>query len=670
MSLIQRNAVPLFILLAVVAVGLGALFARSPFAFGEEPAGCDTPGVGISINTTDSNGVPVNVVNHGDVITYGVNLSVPELPAGKTACNFSGGSLTITLPNGETTGVAGTSETPAIPGAQVGAVFESATVQYTVNQGDATNKELSARADYSGGQSHSVPEGEAQPEAAASQSNIIRIRPPALSISKTTTTDEVFQGNEAVFQIIVSNDGGYELSNVQVTDEEAPACDRSFDTLAVGQFETIDCGVRPVDTFDNIAVVTANVDGGVPDDESTLMAQSDPVRVIVRSAAIALTILPLEKSIRVGTPHELEITVIGSEESDLTDINVTVTDFPECDGASDSLARGSNYVYNCTVEDLPTGTTVFRGQATAEVTGLAAISANTQAEVLVVDPALIIEITPVEPTIREGTSATFNVKVGNFGDSALTNVSVTSAAVPGCDNSNFPDPLLPEDDPENYQEYQCTSDALFEDLAGVATVSGTALDGADVEASSETQVTILRPSTSVGLEELSTQVLRLVVQTLKVTETNDGDSALTDICVELDTTGSILPLAAMAMMEGEGMMEEGEAMEGEAMEEDAMMMESSLCAGSDHELIILTKDSIEFVGGDIGDDGIMDVGETWEWRVVTVGVAGNFVPLSEDAVSMNFVAVGHGLDTLGGDVTYPGDAEELAEIEIPIVVGP
>lgn len=668
MSLIQRNAVPLFILLAVVAVGLGALFARSPFAFGEEPAGCDTPGVGISINTTDSNGVPVNVVNHGDVITYGVNLSIPELPAGKTACNFSGGALTITLPNGEAMAVAGTGDTPAIPTVQVGAVFQSATVQYTVNQVDATNKELSARADYSGGHSLSVPEGEAQPEAAASQSNIIRIRPPALSISKSTTTPEVFQGNEAVFQIIVSNDGGFELSNVQVTDEEALACARSFDTIAVGQFETIDCAVRPIDTFDNIAVVTADVVGGVPEEESSLVAQSNPVRVTVRSATLGLSIEPTDKSIRVGTPHEIEITAIGSEESDLSNVNVMVTDFPECDNATDTLTRGTDFVYTCSVENLPTGTTIFKGQATAEVTGLATISANAQAQVLVVDPALIIEITPVEPTIREGTAATFIVKVGNFGDSALTNVSVTSAAVPGCDSTDFPDPLLPEDDPENYQEYQCTSEALLDDLTVVATVSGTALDGAGVEASSETQVSILRPSTSVGLEELSTSVLRLVVQTLKVTETNDGDSALTDICVELDTTGSILPLSAM--MEGQGMMDEGEAMEGEGMEEDSMMMESGLCAASGHGLVVLTKDSVEFVGGDIGDDGIMDVGETWEWRVVTVGVAGNFVPLTADAVSMNFVAVGHGLDALGGDVTYPGDAEELGEIDIPILADP
>ena len=151
--------------------------------------------------------------------------------------------------------------------------------------------------------------------------------------------------------------------------------------------------------------------------------------------------------------------------------------------------------------------------------------------------------------------------------------------------------------------------------------------------------------------------MRLVVQTLQVTETNDGDSPLTNICVELDPTGNVLPLAASS---SDAMMEEGQAMEGESMSADP-------CAGAAPEVMVLTKDSVEYVGGDTGDDGIMDVGETWEWRVVTVGIAGDYVALPSEALNMRFVAIGHGIDALGGDVTFPGDAEELGEIEVPIV---
>ena len=200
-------------------------------------------------------------------------------------------------------------------------------------------------------------------------------------------------------------------------------------------------------------------------------------------------------------------------------------------------------------------------------------------------------------------------------------------------------------------------------------VVATAADGAPVEATDSATVIILRPSTAIEVEALSSatstssMVLRLVVQTVKITETNDGDSALTNICVEFDPTGSILPYEGMdSMMMGEGMEGEGMMEEG-----DAMMMAADPCASHTPGITVLNKDSVEFVGGDTGDDGIMDVGETWEWRVVTVGIAGDFVLLAPDATSMNFTAIGHGTDILGGDVTYPGDVEELAQIEVPIV---
>ena len=83
MILIQRNAVPLFILLAVLAVSIGVLTVGVPFAFGEQPEGCDTTTVGISVITTDDDGNQVTVVSQRDVIYYTVTLSIPELPEEK-----------------------------------------------------------------------------------------------------------------------------------------------------------------------------------------------------------------------------------------------------------------------------------------------------------------------------------------------------------------------------------------------------------------------------------------------------------------------------------------------------------------------------------------------------------------------------------------------------------
>ncbi|MYE40771.1 MAG: DUF11 domain-containing protein [Chloroflexi bacterium] len=665
MSLIQRNAVPLFVLIAVIAVGVGVFASTSPFAFGEEPVDCDAAAVGISVYTTDDSGNSVAVVSNGDVVTYRVTLSIPELPAGETACNYVGGALAVTLPDGSQVPVAGTDGTEAIPTIQVGAPFTAQSVSYTINQNDAINGELTVRANYSGGSSLSVGEGEQAPEAAASVSNVLRMTPPSIDIEKITTTPIVYLGQTAGFNITVTNTGGYALSNVTVTDSQVESCDgMSFGTLAVGQEKTDSCSTLLDSDISNEAYATASVPGGPPAGMETITSEPDTASVSVEALSIGITVGTTTPHIRLGNQGEVEITVIMPPQTAVNNVNVTVETAPQCGSSWDVLPAGAVETYTCVVEtdpategSLPLGTTTVTGIVTGSVPDVH-LEDDASVDVSVFGVGLNITITPKEQTIREGDTASFTVTVSNDGDDVLSNVQVTNETVPSC--ANDLGSMAPGDVPVTYD---CVSDAVSEDLETTVKVAAVAADGAPEEDEDSAYVNILRPSTAIGVSEVNTMVLRLVVQTLRVTETNDGDSPLTNICVEFDPTGAVLPHTAMdAMgMEGEGMMEEGEAME--AMTYDP-------CTEPPHGVMVLTRDSVEFVGGDYpneaGELGIMEEGETWEWRVVTVGVAGNYVALSEGAGSMNYVAIGHGTDILGGDVTYPGDVEELAQIEVPI----
>ena len=668
MSLIQRNAVPLLILLAVIAVGVGVLLSRSPSAaLGEEPAGCNVSTVGISILSTGADGATVTETYHGATITYQVILSIPELPQGDTACNYGGGALTITLPNGEANVVAdddaATTDIPAIPTIEVGSPFTASAVSYVVDQSDATNMELTARADYSGGSTDSVPAGQDKPPAGSSISNTVRIQPPSIEIDMMpdTTPDTaqlVYLGESAVFDITVTNTGGFALSNVFVSDERAQDCVRDFATLAVDAVENYQCSVKPGNNFINEATVIGEVVGGVPEDQTQVTA-TDTSEVQVESVAISVTIEPDLQRVRIGNVATFSVTVEVPGTTALDNVTVSVPLAPDCDRSLGSLAAAAQEVYTCTESadpdvdgSLAQGTHTVTATASGEVPGLSTLTASDDAVVEVFALDLWISIEPEDQTIRSGDYAAFTITVGNFGDTALTNVVITNDMVPECDGTYE---VL---DPGAEESYECDSSALTDDLTDTATVNAIAPDDGPVSASDSANVSILRPSTAVGLEELNTTILRLVVQTLRVTETNDGDSDLTNVCVELDTAGNILPLVheeTDAMMEGEGM--EGE--EGELVADP--------CAGSDPDIIVLTRDSVEYVTGDEGDDGIMGIGETWEWRVITVGIAGNYVPLAEDALNMRFVAVGHGTDELGSDITFPGDAEELGEIDVPIV---
>ena len=618
MSLIQRNAVPLFILLAVIAVGIGAILSsRSPIAFGEEPVGCNVSTVGISILTTDANGAFVSETYHGAVLNYQVILSIPELPAGDVACNYSGGAISITLPNGETQAVGGT-----IPTIQVGSPYVAPGVEYVVDQGHARAMELSARASYEGGVSLSVPEGEVPPEAAASVSSTIRITPPSIELMMTPKNQLVYLGQPATFDITVNNTGGYALSNAIVSDRNAADCEREFPTLAVGGSETYQCTLVPGNNIINEATVVAQVVGGVPD-EMRQVESTDSADVGVETVLIGVTIEPDLQRVRIGNAaaFNLEVTIPGT--TALDNVTVIVDGAPSCDNALGTLEAGAVVPYSCEAV-LEQGTHEIIATVSGEVANLAKLTDSDQAVVEVFALDLYISVDPEDQTIREGESGVFTITVGNAGDTVLTDVVITNDMIPECNS------VLDSLAPASEESYECMSGAITDSLTNMSVVSAIAPDGGAVEASDTSYITILRPSTRIEVTDLTSEsatsnmVLRLVVHTTKITETNDGDSPLTDVYVEVEPMG-----------------------------------------------LILTQESSEYVGGDFpneaGELGIMEVGETWEWRIVTVAVAGDHVVLGADALTLNIEAIGHGIDILGGDVTFPGDPDERGVLEVPIV---
>ena len=636
MSLIRRNSVPLFIVLAVIAVGVGAVLFRSPFAFGEEPTGCNASVVGMSILVTDGDGT-VHVTTDGASLNYQVILSIPEQPAGDVACNYGGGSLSITLPSGETVSVA-----EDIPTISAGNPFSAAAVSYAVNQADAVNMELTAKADYSGGMSFSVPEGEDPPPATASVSNTIRMSPPSIGLTMTPDTQTVFQGQSASFEITVTNTGGFELSNVAIADDMAPECAADLGTLGVDESVSHSCSVVPTETFINEATVTAEAIGGVAEGEGQV-SDFAAVEVIFSTVEIAVSITAESTIARIGEDAVFNIQVSNLSDTPLDDVAVsvasdnagTVADLDDCAlGLGTVEAASQSDVYSCSVA-LPPGTNMITATAMGTVPGTTSVvEASDTDEVEVISPGLFIKIVPGEQTIREGESALLTIELSNNGDTTLTNVTVSVVdgngnAAESCANSF--EELSPSGDSIRYD---CTTGGIAEDSTFIATVQGNVVDGGTESSSSApATVVILRPSTAVNLgsievrSEFTESYIRLVVHHVMVTETNDGDSPLTDIYVELSPTGAIL-----------------------------------------------TNESPEFVGGDLpnenGDLGIMEPGETWEWRVISVAIIGDFVTLPTTTESIQYEAIGHGIDLLGGDVTFPGDAEERGILDIPIVTTP
>jgi hypothetical protein len=130
---------------------LGFLFAFSFASAHTDPGGCTDSGVGISLSIFRNDEVTVigggQTIAPGETIKYRATLSALGLPN----CNFSGGALSITTPDGTTNVTPG----GGIPLVSPGSPFVSAFVPYVVDAADiGGDGDIDASTTYTAGESH------------------------------------------------------------------------------------------------------------------------------------------------------------------------------------------------------------------------------------------------------------------------------------------------------------------------------------------------------------------------------------------------------------------------------------------------------------------------------------------------------------------------------------
>ena len=116
----------------------------------EDPIGCFSNGVTLSITVYRANGTtPVagGNVQSGETVKYGATLT----HAGGSNCNFEGGTLTITTPDGIPHAVASGAGIPLI---SAGSPFIAPQQSYVVSESDVTGGLLNAITNYANGISH------------------------------------------------------------------------------------------------------------------------------------------------------------------------------------------------------------------------------------------------------------------------------------------------------------------------------------------------------------------------------------------------------------------------------------------------------------------------------------------------------------------------------------
>jgi uncharacterized repeat protein (TIGR01451 family) len=292
---------------------------------------------------------------------------------------------------------------------------------------------------------------------------------------------------------------------------------------------------------------TASYGGDTNNNGSASNCGDENENPLVIQPHISVVKTPDEQVIRNGDSVSWTIQVINDGTSTLKNVNVTDEQAPGCARTSADIpelasmppapAEGSSVSYTCSRDS---NTASFTNVAVATGTPEVGpdVSAQDSAHVTVINPAISISKTPHSQTVAFAGTVTFTIGVKNTGDSTLTNVVVTDAQAPGCARTSADIPQLASMAPGDQLSYSCTVANVMADFTNVATATGHPEKGPDVTASDSAAVTVgpppppvTHPAISIVKDPKSQTVTVGNKATFKITVTNTGDVALTNVTV-------------------------------------------------------------------------------------------------------------------------------------------
>ena len=166
---------------------------------------------------------------------------------------------------------------------------------------------------------------------------------PAIEIQKSPELQTVLSGDTVTFDILVTNTGDVDLTDVTVNDPMAPNCDNVIGDLAAGASTSYQCTLVVAADLTNVAAVTGTPPAGPP------VTDSDPADVDVIAPAIEIQKSPELQTVLSGDTVTFDILVTNTGDVDLSAVSVTDALAPNCDNVIGDLAAGASTSYQCTL---------------------------------------------------------------------------------------------------------------------------------------------------------------------------------------------------------------------------------------------------------------------------------------------------------------------------------
>ncbi|MFZ5917452.1 MAG: DUF7507 domain-containing protein [Chloroflexota bacterium] len=315
-------------------------------------------------------------------------------------------------------------------------------------------------------------------EVTGSDTAFVDVIHPGIEIAKTPNTQTIVSGSTVTFTIHVTNTGDITLTNVTVTDALAPNCAASISTLTATAHSHYECtlGGATADFTNTIAVTGAPPVG---DD----VTDTDTAFVDVIHPGIEIAKLPDSQLVVIGQNATFTIIVTNTGDVPLTNVLLTDALAPDCNAGPGDLEPGEIVSGTCSAHNI-----AFDFTNTAIVTATPPIGDDIQAaDTAIVDainPVIEIAKTPDLQTVSSGSTAHFTIVITNSGDTTLTNVTVSDAQAPGCDET-FATLAV-----GNHETINCSVENVTDGFINSATVTGQLPEGGAVTNSDAAQVVL------------------------------------------------------------------------------------------------------------------------------------------------------------------------------------
>ncbi|MEM7116667.1 MAG: Ig-like domain-containing protein [Chloroflexota bacterium] len=319
----------------------------------------------------------------------------------------------------------------------------------------------------------SVNDGEANSNIATAVVNIVDSK---IELFINPSEQDVNIGETALFTIVITNTGNVDLTNVDISNTLVPNCDRSLEMIPAGQPSTYSCEFPNVtNSFLNQATVTAQdpLNETVTDSASAFVNLSNPI--------LAVIISPDTQDVAFDGTANFTIGVLNiSAEVDLTNVDVTVPEAPNCNRTIGTVAAGNNTGYSCSLSNITSDIALIATVTANNADNGSPINASDFADVQVFDMG--IELVASPDVLRQpGGVVQFTATVVNYSTAKELTLS-SLESTPYGDLTDADNPMLEDTSCSagvsigiRGDSYTCAFEVNIEGLAGTYETAVTAL---------------------------------------------------------------------------------------------------------------------------------------------------------------------------------------------------